>query len=146
MLVFTFPVMVVTLVMMGAMFVSVWVIMMVFLVIVMMPVRVVVMLVSQMNVKLHARDSLSFLPPDVQVIAIHLELREFTFQLARVHAQINQRANEHVAADAAENVEVKSLHLILNRNLTLNLRLSGIMPEGIKSKITILIKNWPPAH
>jgi hypothetical protein len=128
------------------MFVSVWVIMMVFLVIVMMPVRVVVMLVSQMNVKLHARDSLSFLPPDVQVIAVELQFLQFALQLARVHAQINQRANEHVAADAAENVEVKSLHLILNRNLTLNLRLSGIMPEGIKSKITIMIKNWPPAH
>jgi hypothetical protein len=29
-----------------------------------------------------------------------------------IHAKIDQRADEHVAADAAEDIEVESLHLV----------------------------------
>ena len=49
----------------------------------------------------------------MQVIIIQLELAEFAPQFVRIHAEVNQRADEHVAADAAENVEVKGFHIDL---------------------------------
>jgi hypothetical protein len=33
--------------------------------------------------------------------------------LAGFHAQVEQRANQHVAADPAENVEIKGFHLFI---------------------------------
>ena len=39
-----------------------------------------------------------------------LEFPEFTLQRASIHTDINHRADEHVAADAAEDVEIKRVH------------------------------------
>ena len=47
------------------------------------------------------------------MIIIQLEFAELASQFARIHAQVNQRADEHVATDAAENVEVKGFHIDL---------------------------------
>src|SRR6185436_11928683 len=59
-----------------------------------MPVVVMLMIVREMHVELHAGNALSLLPPNVQMIAVEFEFGEFPLKLARVHAQINQRANE----------------------------------------------------
>ena len=81
----------------------------------------VVMIMGEMHVELHTGNALPLLPRDMQVVAVEFQLGEFSFQFSGVYAEINQRADEHIAADAAENVEVQGLHLTLTRNLTLNL-------------------------
>ena len=78
--------------------------------VVMAVIAVMLMLVIEMHIELHTRDSLPLLPSDVKVIPVELELGEFSFELARVHTQINQRANKHVTADTAENIEIKCFH------------------------------------
>jgi hypothetical protein len=46
----------------------------------------------------------------MQMIPVEFELLELTFEMCRVHAQVNQRAEEHVAGNAAEQIEIESLH------------------------------------
>jgi len=62
--------------------------------------------VLEADVELHA-GNVGLLPAgDMDMPAVEFEFFEFVFQRARIDAEINQRAEEHVAADAAENVEV----------------------------------------
>ncbi len=63
-----------------------------------------------MHVELHAFDAGFLLARKVQVIAVQLEFLQLALQPMRAHTQINQRADKHIAADATEDVEVKSLH------------------------------------
>jgi len=78
-------------------------IMVVIVVIVMMMVSVVV---RQVHVELNAAD-LAFLPATgVQVVIPNLQFRQLALQLFELHAQINQRAEKHVPADAAENIQI----------------------------------------
>ena len=67
----------------------------------------VVMFVGQMNVEFRSGNSRFFLARDVQVITIEAQFLQFMLELMRVHAQVQQRAEEHIAADAAEDIEVK---------------------------------------
>ena len=46
----------------------------------------------------------------MEVVFVQAKLREFALELFEVHAEVEQRADEHVAADAAEDVEVEGLH------------------------------------
>jgi hypothetical protein len=56
-----------------------------------------------------------FLPAvNMQAITAKLELFQFELKIPRIHAQINQRAEEHVAADAAEEVKVERFHFSAN--------------------------------
>ena len=76
-----------------------------------MRVRVfMIMFMRQMHIKFHPFNSHFLFPRDMQVVASEIQFLEFMFKLVRVHAQVNQRPNEHVAADAAENVEIESFH------------------------------------
>jgi len=86
--------------------------MVVAVVVVMMLVPVMMVSVRQMNIKLHPRNPLSFLPPDVKMITVKFQSAQFALQLMRIHAQINERRDEHIARDAAKNIEVKSFHSI----------------------------------
>jgi hypothetical protein len=70
--------------------------------------------VGQMDIKLHAGDAGFLFARDVEVIAAEFQFLQLTFQLAGIRAEVNQRADEHVAADAAENVEVKRFHFSTN--------------------------------
>jgi hypothetical protein len=84
---------------------------------VVMVVRGVVMMfvgVGQMDIKLHAGDAGFLLARDVEMIAVEFQLLQLALQLARIRAEVNQRADEHVAADAAENVEIKRFHFSAN--------------------------------
>ncbi len=75
-----------------------------------MVIVIVRVFVGEMNIKFHAGDG-GFLPArNVKVIAVELELFQLAFELARVHAEIEQRGDEHVSGDAAEEVEVKGFH------------------------------------
>ena len=79
-----------------------------------MPMIVVVMFmamfVRQMNIKLHAFDLRFVLSRNVEMVAVEMQLFEFVFELMGIHAEVEQRADKHVAADAAENIQVKSFH------------------------------------
>jgi hypothetical protein len=71
--------------------------------------------VGQMNLNFHAGDAGFLLARDVQMIAAELQLLQLALQPVRIRAEVNQRADEHVAADAAENVEVKGFHFLWPR-------------------------------
>jgi len=75
-----------------------------------MIVMVMVMMLFQMNVKLDAFDPGLMPAPDVQVVSVQLQLLQLTFQFPGVHAEVEQRGDEHVTGDAAEDVEVKNFH------------------------------------
>ena len=65
--------------------------------IVIVRVVVVVVMPDQVDIEFHAGDGGFLLARNVEVIAVELQLFQLAFQLARVHAQVNQRGDEHVA-------------------------------------------------
>lgn len=69
-----------------------------------------VMIMREVNVEFHTFDAGLFPARDVQVVAIKPQFSQFLFQPARIHAQVNQCADQHVAADPAKNVQIKCLH------------------------------------
>ena len=77
------------------------------LMLVRMPVIVVM---REVNVKFHAGDGGFLLARNVEMIAVELEFLQFAFQPVGVHAEVEQRGDEHIAGDAAEEVEVKNFH------------------------------------
>src|SRR5689334_9518263 len=79
--------------------------------VIMMVIVAMFMIVLQMNIELHAGDSGFLAARNVQVIAIEPQLLQLVLELVRINAKIEQRGNEHIAADAAEDVEVKSFHI-----------------------------------
>ena len=89
-------------------------------------VVVVIVVVREVDIELHAGDAGFLLARNVEVIAVELEFLQLAFQLARVHAEVEQRADEHVAADAAEDVEVKSFHSF-DGDVTSAFRLSALI-------------------
>jgi hypothetical protein len=67
----------------------------------------VIMVMSQMNVEFRALNRLLCGATHVNVkFVVQTKLGQLGFQLLRVHPQVDQSANEHVAADAAENIEI----------------------------------------
>jgi hypothetical protein len=86
------------------------VVVMVFVFVMMLLAVVGVMLMREVDIKLHAGDGGFLSPRDVQVIAAELELFQFALQFGGVHAEVEQGGDEHVAGDAAENIEVKGFH------------------------------------
>src|SRR5262245_38481228 len=52
------------------------------------------------------------------MIPAHFQLLQFMLEVVRVHAQINHRADKHVAADTAEDVEIKSFHFLTTKKHT----------------------------
>ena len=74
-----------------------------------MPV-VVIMLVSQMNIEFHPGNSRFFLARNVEVIAIEPQFLQLMLEAMRINAKIQQRRHKHIAADPAEDIEVKDFH------------------------------------
>jgi hypothetical protein len=64
----------------------------------------------QVDIELGSGDTAVFSAADMQVISFEPELGEFKFERARIHPQVQQRANEHITAYSAEEIEVKGLH------------------------------------
>jgi hypothetical protein len=86
-----------------AMFVSVPVLMLV-------PVlRLGLVGITQMHIEFHPFDLAAFGPMGVKMVVVQRELPQLPLDLVEVHAQVNHRAQEHVPADAAENIQVKSV-------------------------------------
>jgi hypothetical protein len=62
------------------------------------------------DAKLHALDVLPLLPVEVHVEVADIELRQLPFERGRLDAEIDERANGHIAGDAGKAVEEESLH------------------------------------
>ena len=91
------------------MFVPVVMMSMIVLVFVMMGM-VMVVVMREVDIKFHTGNGGFLAARDVEVITVELELLQFAFESGGVHAKIEQRGDEHVAGDAAEEVEIKNFH------------------------------------
>lgn len=72
----------------------------------------VAMFMREMNIEFDSFDSGLVGATDVQVISVQLEFPQLLFQFVRIDPQINERGDEHVAADATENIQVECFHLL----------------------------------
>jgi hypothetical protein len=75
-----------------------------------MRVRCVRVVVFEMNIELGARDAVLLLSRHMQMIAVQAKFPQFLLELARIQTKVEQRADEHVATDAAKQIQVKGLH------------------------------------
>ena len=74
-------------------------------------IMTVFVVVREVDIELDAADLRFLAASGMKVVAVELELLQFRFECGGIHAEIQQRADEHVAADAAEDVEIKSFHV-----------------------------------
>ena len=72
-------------------------------------VRMDILLVP-VNIELHAADARLLTSRNMDVPAVKLEFFQFAFERMNVNAQVDHRAEKHVATDAAKDVEVKHFH------------------------------------
>jgi len=82
--------------------VGVFMFVLVFLVI----VSAVLMMFMQVNVEFDARDLGLLRAGDVQMVTAEIQFLQFAVQLRGIHADIHERAEQHVATDAAENIQI----------------------------------------
>ncbi len=68
-------------------------------------------LMGKMDIELYPFDAGLAPARYMQVIAFESQFSQLPLQCVSIHAQINQRADEHVATDAAEDVQVQCFHL-----------------------------------
>src|SRR5262249_37546199 len=95
-------------VLVNVLFLCLMAVMMFVLMTVSVAVLVIVMMLitlSQMNIELHSFNAGLRPASHVQVITIEPDFLQFMLQLVRVHPQVNQCANQHVATDPAENIQ-----------------------------------------
>src|SRR5438876_10930769 len=64
-----------------------------------------VMVVFQMNVELNAFNAGSALAGNMEMILAKTQPGQLVLELMKINTQINERAEKHVAADAAENIQ-----------------------------------------
>lgn len=70
-----------------------------------------VMAMRAVDIEFHPLNVRLARAPDMQVpVLAKLQLAQFSLEFSAVHAEVDHRAEEHVSADAAENIEVKGLH------------------------------------
>ena len=76
-------------------------------------VFVMMIVIMQVDVELHAFDGALRFAGGVEVVfAFEAEFLQFSFERLKIDAEIKHGANEHVAADSAENVEIESFHFL----------------------------------
>ena len=66
--------------------------------------------VRELHVKFHPSDVRLLSTGDVDTPAVELKLFESMFERVRIDAEVNHRADEHVAADAAEDIQIQCFH------------------------------------
>ena len=90
---------------------SVFLVVMMFMPVIIMVVMIMVMsMIVRMHVELYTFDARFLFPRAVQMKVMQVQFGEFAFELIERHTKIEQRANEHVAADAAENIQIQRFH------------------------------------
>src|SRR6267142_2298175 len=71
----------------------------------------VAVLMRKVNVEFDSLDGGFMSAGNVQMVTVKIQFLQFVLQVVRVNAQVEQRANEHVAADPAEYVQIQGFHL-----------------------------------
>jgi hypothetical protein len=66
--------------------------------------------IMRVNVELHSFDAGLVLARGMDVKIPEIELPQLAFERFERNAEIEHCANEHVATDAAENIEIKRFH------------------------------------
>jgi hypothetical protein len=69
---------------------------------------------TRVDVELHALDVLPLCAVVVHVKVSEVQLAQFPFERARPDAEVNERADHHVAADSRNAVQVESFHCKLS--------------------------------
>ena len=77
----------------------------------MLVIKIVFMVTAEMDVEFCSGDLRLLRAGDVQVPAVKLHFFQFGLQLFGANAEVNEGADEHVATDAAEDVEIQGFHL-----------------------------------
>jgi hypothetical protein len=70
----------------------------------------VVVIGLQVNIKFDAFNVGLLAPGDVEMVAGDRQLAQFAFEFDGIDTEVDERAHEHVAADAAEKIEVERVH------------------------------------
>src|SRR5207247_8740288 len=68
------------------------------------------MMMIEVNLEFGPTDVRPLLAGNMQMIILKAKRRQRLLQAVEVHAQVKQRADEHVAADPAEEVEIERFH------------------------------------
>ncbi|EEF57096.1 hypothetical protein Cflav_PD6508 [Pedosphaera parvula Ellin514] len=71
----------------------------------------VAMLMTQVHIEFDPINVGFLPPPDMKMISIKTQFLQFMLQPMLIHTQIDQRTDQHVATDAAENVQIQSFHM-----------------------------------
>src|SRR5690242_1664543 len=67
---------------------------------------VVMLIIRDVDIKFHARNATLKASREVKVVAVQVKLVQFAFELMRANPQVHQSADEHIAADTSEKIEV----------------------------------------
>ena len=70
----------------------------------------VMLVIFQMHIEFDTAYLCLLAAGGVKMVTLEPELFQFAAEPVGVHAQINECADEHIAADAAEDIEVKGFH------------------------------------
>jgi hypothetical protein len=63
-----------------------------------------------MHIELRPLNLKAFGARGVQVVPLHAQFGQLPFQLVQPQAKIKHRADKHIAAQAAENIQIKRFH------------------------------------
>src|SRR6266704_2723519 len=78
----------------------------------------VVWAVGKVDIELDPLDAGLVPARDMQVIAFQPQLLQLLFQPIGSDTQVEQRPDKHIAADAAEDIQIQSFHGWLSNNLS----------------------------
>ena len=85
-------------------------VMMPVLVVMFIMIVIVMMIVFEVHVELRALNVGLFATRGVDVKFVEMQFFQFVLQSPKVDPEVEHRADKHIAADAAEHVEIKRLH------------------------------------
>jgi hypothetical protein len=72
---------------------------------------IVFVFMFQVHIEFRSRDASPLLPRRVQVVIIlKAQFFQLTFQGIEIHPQIQESAEEHIAADTAKEIQVECFH------------------------------------
>ena len=97
-------------------------------------------LVRQMDIKFDAFDLGFMAARPMQVIAFKTQFSELTLELMEINPEVEQRADQHIAADSAENIEIKCFHKLYRypiQGSRRSIRRSGPLPCKKRSQFAI---------
>ena len=81
-----------------------------------MAVVMIMMVIRDMNIKFNTLDAALVALCEMKVVPVNIELFQFVFELLRVYPQIDQRADKHVATDAAKKIQVEGFHRVTEKH------------------------------